>query len=74
MRSTLILSAIGEDSLSKVKIAVLGDTGVGKSSLISVFSEYMDNPNCESFVHIVESSKTTIGKHDPLIFKSSKVF
>ena len=71
MRSTLTMSGALEETISKVKISILGDSGVGKSCLISVFAAILDNPTFDSFSDIIQQSQATIGKsltqHNSLI-------
>ena len=51
-----------EKTQYNAKIAVLGDTGVGKSCLISVFSA-IENKKTDSFAEILDNSEKTVGKH-----------
>jgi len=48
------------DRITKVKVAVLGDSGVGKSCLIAVFSAIRNN-RAENFDEILSDSQTTVG-------------
>jgi len=44
----------------KIKVAVLGDSGVGKSCLIAVFSAIKSN-RTENFTEILDDASTTVG-------------
>ena len=51
------------DTFAKAKITIIGDNGVGKSSLIQVFQTILCEPHLESFEAVLEQTKATIGNH-----------
>ena len=56
------------EKVTKVKVAVLGDSGAGKSCLIAVFSAIKNN-RTDNFDEILADSLTTVGKpHSSLCF------
>ena len=51
---------------SSFKLIVIGDSGVGKSCLIQVYSAIVNHTQ-ENFAEIVESSGATVGKRHPCV-------
>lgn len=51
-----------DEKLTKIKVAVLGDSGAGKSCLIAVFSAIKNN-RTENFSEILEDSAMTVGNY-----------
>lgn len=57
------ISKMAEDDEKqfKAKVAVLGESGVGKSCLISVFSAIMNKRCSDTFQEIVDNTTNTVG-------------
>ena len=55
-------SYIVEDPTPKVKLSILGDTGVGKSCLIKVFETILENPMFDAFQSLLKTGGGTIGR------------
>lgn len=57
------LSTGSDEAIDLVKLLVLGDSGVGKSSLIQVFKEIHNDSTLLSFSTIVQDARATIGNN-----------
>lgn len=61
MRNSRARSETPTEDIFKAKIAVIGDTGSGKTSLISAYTAMIDNKDPNSLAEALLTSRTTIG-------------
>lgn len=61
MQRTSSLTSRSEEAVDTVKILTLGAHGVGKTCLISVFNEMLNNSMLDSFSTILREARATIG-------------